>query len=69
MGTDAVEGLAFSARKAAGKSGGVIHLLYLCAYILPPGSTVFGVVEEAGMAHLWSRFIDDGDDGSIFLRI
>ncbi len=66
VGTDAVEGLAFSARKAAGQSGGVIHLLYLCAFMLPPGSTILGIVKEAGMAHLWSQFIDDGADGSTF---
>lgn len=66
VGTDAVEGLAFSNRKAAGQSGGVIHLLYLCAYILPPGSTIFGVVKEAGMDHLWPRFVDNAADGSTF---
>ncbi|MCJ1252158.1 hypothetical protein MMC30_009397 [Trapelia coarctata] len=60
VGTDAVEGLAFTDRKAA------IHLLYLCAYILRPGSTVFGIVQEAGMAHLWPQFVDSAADGSTF---
>ncbi|KAL1987390.1 hypothetical protein VTN96DRAFT_4106 [Rasamsonia emersonii] len=68
VGTDAVEGLAFSERKAAGLPGGVVHLLYLCAYILPPGSTVFGVFEEAGVAHLWPEFVDNAEDGSTFPR-
>lgn len=66
VGTDAVDGLAFSDRKAAGQPGGVIHLLYLCAYILPPGSTIFGVVQEAGMDHLWPQFVDNAADGSTF---
>ncbi|KAI9823830.1 MAG: hypothetical protein M1819_001131 [Sarea resinae] len=66
VGTDAVEGLTYPERKAAGQPGGVIHLLYLCAYILPPGGTVFGIVEEAGIAHLWSQFVDNAADGSTF---
>lgn len=66
VGTDAVDSLAFSDRKAVGQPGGVIHLLYLCAYILPPGSTIFGVVQEAGMDHLWPQFVDNTADGSTF---
>ena len=67
VGTDAVdESLTFSFRKASGQPGGVIHLLYLCAYILPPGSTIFGIVKEAGMDHLWSQFVDNAEDGSTF---
>jgi pimeloyl-ACP methyl ester carboxylesterase len=66
VGTDAVEGLALSARKASGQSGGVIHLLYLCAFILPPGSTIFGIVKEAGMDDLWPQFVDNAADGSTF---
>lgn len=68
VGTDAVEGLTFFDRKASGQQpkGGVIHLLYLCAYILPPGSSIFGVMKEAGMDHLWSQFIDNAADGSTF---
>ena len=66
VGTDAVEGLTFPARKASGQSGGVIHLLYLCAYILLPGSTIFGIVKEAGMDHLWPQFVDNAPDGSTF---
>lgn len=56
---DALESLAFSARKAASQS---------CAYILSPGSTIFGIVgvKEAGMDHLWPQFIDNAVDGSIF---
>ena len=65
MGTDAVEGSSLL-RPQNHRSIGVIHLLYLCAYILSPGSTIFGIVEEANMDHLWPQFIDDAADDSIF---
>ena len=66
VGTDAVEGLSLTERKAQGHQGGVIHLVYMCAYILPPGGTVYGIVEQAGVAHLWPVFVDNYDDGSTF---
>jgi len=74
VGTDAVSSseeeaspLHFSARQAAGLKGGVVHLLYLCAYILEPGRSVWDLVVEAGMAPLWDQLIDtDPVDGSIF---
>ncbi|KAI8630708.1 alpha/beta-hydrolase [Xylariaceae sp. FL1651] len=75
VGTDAVGSsepeapLHFAARQAAGLKGGVIHLLYLCAYILDVGRSVWDVVEEAGFAPLWDQFIETNpDDGSIFPR-
>lgn len=41
VGTDAIdEGMALSKCKNAGKPGGVIHLLYLCAFILEQRCTV-----------------------------
>ncbi|KAL2784038.1 alpha/beta-hydrolase [Aspergillus keveii] len=46
--------------------GGVIHLLYLCAYILQPGRTIWSVIEEAQMTHLWPQFVTDFDDGTTF---
>ncbi|KAJ5408956.1 hypothetical protein N7509_002839 [Penicillium cosmopolitanum] len=68
VGTGAAEGLSFSERKAAGLSGGVIHLLYLCAYILAPGSTIWGIVQEAGFDKLWDQYIDTAPDGSTALK-
>ncbi|KAJ0424605.1 alpha/beta-hydrolase [Aspergillus carlsbadensis] len=50
----------------SGTRGGVIHLLYLCAYILQPGRTIWNVIEEAQMTHLWPQFVTDFDDGSTF---
>ena len=45
-----------------------MHLVYLCAYILPPGSSVWSVVREAGFDHLWEQSTDNAKDGSTFLR-
>ncbi|MCJ1373600.1 hypothetical protein MMC20_004828 [Loxospora ochrophaea] len=66
VGTDAVQGLDLSARKSESKPGGVVHLLYMCAFILPPGGSIYGVVKEAGFDHLWPAFVDNFDDGSTF---
>ncbi|KAL4947725.1 alpha/beta-hydrolase [Aspergillus filifer] len=46
--------------------GGVIHLVYLCAYILQPGRTIWSVIQEAKMTHLWPQFVENFDDGSTF---
>lgn len=64
--TSALDGLSLAERKAAGQPGGVIHLLYLCAYILDSGSTCWGVLQDAKMAHLWDQFIDTQADGMSF---
>ena len=66
VGTDAVEDLSLAKRKAMGRKGGVIHLAYLCAYILPPGGTVYNTVEQAGITHLWPVYVENYDDGSTF---
>jgi hypothetical protein len=68
LGTDAVEGLSFSERQADGQPGGVIHLLYLCAYVLTPGTAIWDIVEEAGFAPMWDQYIDTAADGSTFPR-
>ncbi|TVY29754.1 hypothetical protein LHYA1_G002033 [Lachnellula hyalina] len=66
VGTDAITGLSFTERKAEGKKGGVIHLFYMCAYILPPGATIWSIVEEAQMTQFWPQFVDNAADGSSF---
>jgi alpha-beta hydrolase superfamily lysophospholipase len=68
VGTGAVEGLSLSDRRAAGLAGGVIHLLYLCAYILAPGSTIWEIVQEAGFDKLWDLYIDTAPDGSTAIK-
>ena len=64
--TSALDGLSLAERKAAGQSGGVIHLLYLCAYILDSGSTCWSVLQDAKMDHLWDQFIETQADGMSF---
>ena len=66
VGTDAVANLTLPERKAQGLQGGVVHMVYLCAYILPPGGSVMGVVRQAGVEHLWPLFVTNFDDGSCY---
>ncbi|RAH81717.1 alpha/beta-hydrolase [Aspergillus japonicus CBS 114.51] len=66
IGTDAVQGLDLPTRAAQNLPGGIIHLLYLCAYIQLPGRTVWDVIAEAGMTGFWPQFVQDHADGSTF---
>ena len=68
VGTEAIEGLTSAPRAAKGLSGGVIHLVYLCAYMLSPGGSVWGIVEEAGFAPLWDQYIENFEDGTCFVK-
>ncbi|KAJ5565089.1 hypothetical protein N7513_001331 [Penicillium frequentans] len=60
VGSSAVEGLSLSERKASGKPGGVIHLLYLCAYILPTGYSMWNIVQEAKFEKVAGPFFFSG---------
>ncbi|KAJ0413932.1 alpha/beta-hydrolase [Aspergillus carlsbadensis] len=80
VGTDAVQGLAFpygstvgkegeerAGDGSGGKVGGVVHLLYLCAYILLPGTCVWDIVREAGFEGVFHQYIETAEgDGSLF---
>ncbi|KAL2830819.1 Alpha/beta hydrolase fold-1 [Aspergillus cavernicola] len=68
VGTDAVEGLAYPRPSANGQQrpGGVIHLLYLCAYILQPGTSVWDIVQEAGFDKIFDQYVHTAEDGSMF---
>ncbi|KAB8261328.1 Alpha/beta hydrolase fold-1 [Aspergillus pseudonomiae] len=47
-----------------GGQGSIIHLLYLCAYILPPGSSIQTIMDQAGVDEtLWAQFMDDDEAG------
>jgi pimeloyl-ACP methyl ester carboxylesterase len=48
VGTNALIGLSVSARAAAGKSGGVTHLIYMSAFALLPGKSMVDKVREFG---------------------
>ncbi|KAL3264231.1 hypothetical protein ABHI18_000975 [Aspergillus niger] len=66
IGTDAIQDLDLPTRAANNLPGGIIHLLYLCAYIQQPGRSIWDVVTEAGMTAFWPQFIENADDGSTF---
>ena len=66
VGSSAIADLSSKQRAAQGLRGGVVHLLYLSAYILPVGGSVVGIVKEAGYWHLWDQVLDVGQDGSTF---
>ena len=66
VGSCALAGLSAGERKKQGLEGGVVHLLYSCAYILPKGGSIVGIVKEAGMWSRWSSVIDVREDGTIF---
>ena len=67
VGTGAAQDLELATRKAADLPGGIIHLLYLCAYILTPGQTVWDLVVQTGVDKLWPQLVDTATDGSIML--
>ncbi|KAJ6087819.1 hypothetical protein N7467_006733 [Penicillium canescens] len=66
VGISAVQELDLPTRKAAGQPGGVIHLLYLCAYMLVPGATMWSIVEETGADKMWAQLVDEDEDGTFF---
>ncbi|KAJ5580826.1 hypothetical protein VI817_009525 [Penicillium citrinum] len=67
-GTGAVEGLSLAERKTTGQHGGVIHLLYMCAYILRPGTTIWEIVQETGYDKLWDQYVDIAADGTMAMK-
>ncbi|KAL5046604.1 hypothetical protein BDW71DRAFT_181503 [Aspergillus fruticulosus] len=45
----------------------VIHLRYLCAYILPPATRIWDIVTEAGFDRVFDEYVHtDEQDGSMF---
>ncbi|GAD96271.1 hypothetical protein ANI_1_2066104 [Paecilomyces variotii No. 5] len=62
VGSDAVfENLSYEKRKKAGAPGGVIHLFYFCAFVLPPGQSVLKAFGE-------SPNNDVRDDGTFTIK-
>ncbi|CAJ2505419.1 Uu.00g128130.m01.CDS01 [Anthostomella pinea] len=52
VGTAAVESLTRQGRAAQGQPGGVVHLFYLCAYLLAAGQSIRKIIARSG---LWGR--------------
>ncbi|CAG8398676.1 unnamed protein product [Penicillium salamii] len=67
VGTDAAQGLDLATRKVTSQPGGVIHLLYLCAYMLIPGLTPQAIVEETNMTEKWLQMVEFAEDGTSLL--
>ncbi|KAF4445657.1 hypothetical protein F53441_10606 [Fusarium austroafricanum] len=44
VGADAVEGLGYKQRAKEGKTGGVIQLVYLSAFVMPKGASILGAL-------------------------
>ncbi|KAI6083923.1 alpha/beta-hydrolase [Hypoxylon rubiginosum] len=49
VGTNAVEGLARTDRQSKGLEGGVVHLVYLSAYLLAKGQSIMTILDLAGL--------------------
>ena len=67
VGTDAVRDLTASSRNARGLSGGVVHLLYLCAYMQTQGRCVMDVVREGGGTEVLASAVEIADDGTCMI--
>ncbi|KAI1393990.1 alpha/beta-hydrolase [Hypoxylon trugodes] len=67
VGTNAVGGLAVKDRQAKNLPGGVVHLLYLSAYLLAKGQSVWKVVEKSGIMEEVRPHITFEEDGTWFL--
>lgn len=40
LASNSVDGLLWAQRKAAGKPGGVVHMVYMAAFVIPPGTSL-----------------------------
>ena len=67
VGTNALYGLGLNTR-AEGRSGGVAHLIYMCAFAMPEGGSMVGKVKEFGHEHLLPVAFDFADDDSCVNR-
>lgn len=66
VGTNALYGLGLntSNQHAKGSSGGVAHLIYMCAFAMPEGGSMVGKVKEFGHEHLLPLAFDFAADDS-----
>ncbi|CEI66994.1 hypothetical protein FVEN_g9774 [Fusarium venenatum] len=57
VGAEAVKGLGYRQRAQEGKTGGVIQLVYLSAFVMPKGNSILGLL--GGQYLPWMRVEDD----------
>ncbi|KAI1108507.1 alpha/beta-hydrolase [Nemania sp. NC0429] len=68
VGTNALHGLGVEARVRQGQPGGISHLVYMAAYVVPEGISIMDKVEEFGNMDLMPLVIDFADDGTCLYR-
>ena len=70
VGTNALHGLGLESRtrRREGSTGGVVHLIYMCAFALPEGGSMVGKVKEFGHEHLLPLAFDFAADDSCVNR-
>ncbi|VUC28998.1 unnamed protein product [Clonostachys rosea] len=66
--TNSLHGLGVDARKKRGLEGGVTDLIYLCAFALEEGGSMFGKVKEMGHEELMPIAFDFADDMTVLAR-
>lgn len=64
VGTEACSGMSSAQRYSHGLQGGIVHLLYMCAYMLKAGGCMNDIVEKAGFMSLLGQYIDFDEDGT-----
>ena len=64
VGTTAIHDLAIAQRRASGLPGGVTHLLYMCAFILPENTTMSDFLKDAKFEA--EGILDISADGTSF---
>ncbi|KAF2233446.1 alpha/beta-hydrolase [Viridothelium virens] len=68
VGTNALVGLGTDSRVKKGKQGGVKHLIYMAASVLPEGDSMITKVKEFGHEHLMPVAFDFADDNTCVCR-
>jgi pimeloyl-ACP methyl ester carboxylesterase len=68
VGTNALVGLGAETRKLQGLAGGVIRLVYICAFALPEGGSMIGVVRSFGHEDLMPIAFDFAEDDTCLDR-
>jgi pimeloyl-ACP methyl ester carboxylesterase len=64
VGTEALKGLARKDRQAQSLPGGVVHLMYLAAYFLAKGQSVWKIVEKSGIMETMVPHVTIEEDGT-----
>ncbi|KFA79220.1 hypothetical protein S40288_02335 [Stachybotrys chartarum IBT 40288] len=68
VGTEALHGLGAQIRVKQGKIGGIVHLVYMCAYALLEGHSMIDKVKEMGNEDLLPLVFDFTEDNNVLCR-